>query len=449
MPGLGQSLTNLFYDLLVNEHVGRTRAAELMAVYQGFVRLGSDDGVSPLFAFYLAIYEELWGQAPGSLVPKAALETLEGDYPGFRADARMFAETFYDLPTVTLQFVYFCCRFLRYIEEPSSFSYTIPMGSDMPEPGLEDYDEAVRGNPLTEEAVEEAKARGWLADAEVEDADTDPFKTIDRITQHVPGNQQGAFRRALVGRLYKRHVDRHLLPLPGTRSPPEPSLPTVLTDWEPGDSPKAIDWTASVLTQGGLAAVRPQRRELEPDDPPPPLDDTDLPAIEIYLDTSGSMPNPEQALNTMTLAAQVLSASALRKDGLVRAVVYSSGKPMVSEWMRDEEAARDFLLHYVGGGTQFPFDVLTRLVAERDDAIRVIVSDSDFLSNVRAGGAMSSLVDATRRSRLMVALLAASEGPVRQQMAAALAEERFRLAIVRDLQKFGAVAAELSRALFG
>ena len=37
VPGLRQSLTNLFFDLLVNEVVGRTRAGELCRVYEGFV----------------------------------------------------------------------------------------------------------------------------------------------------------------------------------------------------------------------------------------------------------------------------------------------------------------------------------------------------------------------------------------------------------------------------
>lgn len=446
LPGLSQSLTNLFYDLLVNEHVGRTRAQELIRVYRGFVAAG-DGEISPLFAFYLTIYEELWGEPAGSLVPEAAFTKLEEKYPGTRADARVFVETFYELATVQLKFVYFCCRFLRYVETPSQVRYVIPLASDLPEPGLDDLDEAVRGNPLSEKALEEAAERGWLDDAEAQAEEADPFTTIDRITAHLPGNQQGAFRRALVGRLYKRLVERHLLRLPEDAPRPEPSLPTVLEDWDHGDDPKAIDWTATVLTHGPLAGAHPLRRELEVDEPP--AAEGDVPALEIYLDTSGSMPNPERALNTMTLAAQVLSASALRKNGLVRGIVYSSGPPKVSEWMRDEGKAREFLLHYVGGGTDFPFDLLREHVEERPDAIRVIVSDSDFLYNVRPDSAKAALVDAARRSRLVVALLAVSEQAARQALSPALAEERFRLAIVRDLQRFGPAAAALSRALLG
>ena len=55
----GLSLANLFYDLLVNEHVGRTHAAQLAAVYRGFTSAPGAEAVSPLFGFYLAVYEAL------------------------------------------------------------------------------------------------------------------------------------------------------------------------------------------------------------------------------------------------------------------------------------------------------------------------------------------------------------------------------------------------------
>ena len=143
IPGLKQSLTNLFFDLLVNEFVGRTRADELCRVYQGFVK----DAKSPvpLFSFYLAVYEELWGKPPGHLVPKKALASMAKAYPGWRAEARMFVQTFYALPGVHLQFVYFCSRFLRYIPDPEKLEYVIPLGHDVPEPDEDALDAAVRG----------------------------------------------------------------------------------------------------------------------------------------------------------------------------------------------------------------------------------------------------------------------------------------------------------------
>jgi hypothetical protein len=449
IPGLSQSLTNLFFDLLVNEVVGRTRADELCRVYQGFVKDAKQPPV-PLFSFYLAVYQELWGKPAGHLLPERALATMDKSYAGWRAEARIFVETFYSLPSVYLQFVYFCSRFLRYIPDPEQLAYRIPLGHDVPEPDEDALDAAVRGLGAeeAEAALREAKERGMLAEAGLEERAGDPLESIDRITKHRPGHDAAAFKLALVSRHYKRLVDEHIIKPPPATAAPEPSLPTVTEPWEWGDNPRAIDWTATLVAHGALGPASPLRRELEPEEPQPAS--RSFPAVEIYLDTSGSMPDPARALNAMTLAAQILAASALRKQGVVRGIVYSSGKPLVSDWMYDEERARRFLLHYAGGGTQYPFELLKASARERSDVVRVIVSDSDFLYNLGTEGAMDALRFGTDRSRLLVAFLALSDpGGARQALAPALASPRFRLVPVTSFNDFGRVAADLADALFG
>jgi hypothetical protein len=450
IPGLRQSLTNLFFDLLVNEYVGRTRADELCLVYQGFVR---DAGApSPLFSFYLALYEELWAKPAGFLVPTAACETMAKDYPGWRAEARLFVQTFYSLPGIQLQFVYFCSRVIRYIPDPAKLTYTIPLAHDVPAPDEDDLDSAVRGLGAAEadDALKEAEQRGFLEESGItaRAADGDPLATIDTITRHMPGHGAAAFKQALVSRHYKRLVDRYLIEPPPVATAPEPSLPTVPEEWEWGDNPRAIDWTATLLARGPLGPVQPLRRDLEPEEPAPGTQA--FPAVEIYLDTSGSMPDPSRAENAMTLAAQILAASALRKQGVVRGIVYSSGKPLVSDWMYDEERARLFLLRYAGGGTDYPFDVLEASALERSDVVRVIISDSDFLYNVAHGKAMDRLRLGIDRSRVLVAFLAlADDKQARAQLAPALRSPRFRLVSVQSLADFARAAAELADALFG
>jgi uncharacterized protein (DUF58 family) len=230
---------------------------------------------------------------------------------------------------------------------------------------------------------------------------------------------------------------------------PEPYLPSTTVEWEPGDDVRSIDWTQSVLASGALAGVRPLRRELLPDVPVEP--GAGIPSIEVYLDTSGSMPSPLTAVNALTLAAQILAAAAIRQGGRARAVVYSAGKPMQSQWLRDEEAARDFLLHYVGGGTDYPFDVLRASAAERKDVVRVVVSDADFLGNCRGKGAMEALTYGVSRSQRFVALLwlPYHRADAEALLAPVLADRRFRLVVVEQLEQLGAAAGALARALFG
>ncbi|MBZ4419725.1 M48 family metalloprotease [Myxococcus sp. RHSTA-1-4] len=444
IPGLKQSLTNLFYDLQVNEVVGRTHAAELAEVYRGFQRVRPGE-TSPLFFFYLAIYEELWGLAAGALAPATQEAPMEERFPGIRAEARMFAQTFYALPTPRLQFLYFCATFIRFIDKPEDTTYCLPLGGDVSLPDVDDLDSAIHGSGHWDDALAEAEERGWLSGASGE-GKRDALDTLHRVTHHLPGSGSGKLRRALVSRHYRRLVDQHILRLPSAPSKPEPYLRTTPEAWEYGDDPSAIDWTLTVLSQGHLAAVAPLRRELEADLPPP--SELGVPSVEIYLDTSGSMPNPEAQLNSMTLAAQVLSASAIRKKATVKGVIYSHRDPVVSPWMYDEETARDFLLHYIGGGTQYPFDLLESLSRERPDAMRVIISDSDFLANVSEGDAMDLLVEAARRSRALVAFLALpDEHMARKVLKPVLGERRFRLVVVKWLSDFGPAAAALSQAL--
>ncbi|MCU0723573.1 MAG: hypothetical protein MUC63_08160 [Planctomycetes bacterium] len=449
MPPRSGSLVNLFLDLLVNEVVGRTLTEEILDVYRGFARTQGEP--PPVFAFYLAIYEELWIRPPGELVFPPVEARMDKKFPGWRAEARMFAQTFWALPEIRLQFVYFCSRFARFLEASKPPKSGIPMASDLPEPGADDFADALEPDPQAERALHEARERGWI-DKAVAPAETgDDFAVVDRLCGEGHGRGSAPFRRAIVDRFYRRHIEKHLIEIPPVEGPPpDPLVPVTTEPWEIGDDPAWIDWTQSVLTAGPLAAVAPLRREFEADEPAAVA--REVPWVEIYLDTSGSMPNPLNGLNAMTLAAQVLSAAALRKGARVRAVIYSYGPPLVSDWMLDEDTAREFLFHYAGGGTQFPFRVLQTHAEETPGVIRVLVSDSGFLEDMKRPEGKVALARALERSRLVVALLNLWPG-WEKALPGALGKARehpaFRLVPVPDARKLAEAAAELGRALFG
>lgn len=454
------SLTNLFFDLQVNEWVGRERAAELQAVYRGFIGAANGE-TSDLFRFYLCVYEELWGLVPGDLATAAGVAKLETAFPGAAADARMFAQTFWSLPDTYLQFVYFISIFGRYLPAFGGSAGKLPLTSDAPTPDADDYAGALYGSARSDRAVEDARKRGWLGGpANPQSGETvvvgkagtrDPMSVIRSLGGGRPGTEVAPFRRMLVSKHYQRLVDRHLIAiptLPDVRAP-DLSVPSTTEDWEWGESPTTIDWTASILAHGALAVAMPLKRTLLPTDPDPR--GVGVPNFEIYLDTSGSMPNPEVAENPMTVAAQVLSAAAIRKGARVRAIVYSMGDPLVSDWMYDEAFAREFLLNYSGGGTDYPFAELINSGAKTPDAVRVIISDSDFLYNCSNNGGIDKLVAGIRRSRRLVALLALHPAyaiEAKKQFAPALACENFRLVTVDGTGDLAKAAADLSRALF-
>ncbi|MFB6374353.1 MAG: hypothetical protein ABEN55_14830 [Bradymonadaceae bacterium] len=284
----------------------------------------------------------------------------------------------------------------------------------------------------------------------------DAFGLIDELVEAGRGRGVSDFRRALVDREYARLVDRYLFELPSTdeSEPDLPLVPTTVGPWEFGEAPSHIDWVESVARHGPMAGARPMRREYETDEP---RSGRSAPtALEIYLDTSGSMPDPSRALNAMTLAAQILSAAAIRDEGRVRAVIYSAGSPMVTDWMYDEELARRQLLHFTAAGTQFPYDALEANSEDEPEAIRVIISDDDFVAEMRHKEEMAAetLERAVERSHSLIMMLAnwravqnRSSGIV-EELEEAHSPADFQLLGVRDVSDLGSVTARLSDALF-
>jgi hypothetical protein len=106
-----------------------------------------------------------------------------------------------------------------------------------------------------------------------------------------------------------------------------------------------------------------------------------------------------------------------------------------------------FLMHYVGGGTDFPFETLRDSVAECGAAqpVRVVISDTDFdrnLDHAPENAAVLALA-AERSARLVLLLHGAQPERVQQyQRVGAL------VVAIDDLEDFPRMAAKLSQALF-
>lgn len=453
IPNIAQSLSNLFFDLQVNAFVGRTHQQALCDVYRAFAAR-DNAGSSPVFSFYLAIYEELWALEPGSLMPPDAPPSMDAAFPSWRGEARMFAQTFYALSDVYLQFVYFCSRFVRYVGEPSGLSFQIPLSADLPRPDEDDFASAIVGSKLIDDALADAASRGWIDPAKAQGiGSSGAFEGLGRLFGAGHGAGAAAFRKAVFSKHYKRLVDAHLLDAPLADEQPEPDvfLPTVTEAWEPGEDPRRIDWVQSVIYAGAMASAMPLMREHEPDDPPELLQR--FPALEIYVDTSGSMPNPTHGLNVMTLSGLVLAASALRKEGKVRGAIYSWGDPITSEWMYAEEKALDFFMHFAGGGTQFPWPTLEAWAEDGEASVRVIISDSGLIWDLDVEGAQDTLKLALDKSERVVLLVWLWSEQYRDQLVeklGPLAEHpHLSLAIVLDLTDMTRTARDLGRALFG
>src|SRR5207253_3181289 len=114
---------------------------------------------------------------------------------------------------------------------------------------------------------------------------------------------------------------------------------------------------------------------------------------------------------------------------------------------RSEVELARFLMHYVGGGTEFPFDVLRESLQECGlvQPTRVIISDRDFDMNyARLPGNAAGFADAAARSAPLILLqhLADPEKVTVYEAAGA------KVIPIAQMDDYPRMAGALARALF-
>ncbi len=470
LPFARFSLTNLFYDLLINERLGDELRHQLSAVYiafasddvelavGGFSRNPTDLRQDFAFAFVMCAYEELWNLAPGTIL-RGRQQPLEARFAGVRADARLLVERLFVLgPNLTTQFLFFVSVLSRYLivdesnesSEPAD-EHPCPCGGGEPSP--EDWAEALTPTKQEQEAVERALREGWLSTG---DADRlRDGQLFERRVLGLPG--QGTADASMVPEVmaawYRRQAHSYLLKPPSVRLRGEATVPTDLVPWEPGDSVGDVDWAATLREHGAvLGRALPLVRDRLADEEGL---DTALwaPRCEIYLDVSGSMPDPRLARNALTLAALILTVATVRAGGSARALLYSTDHVKLWRWCRSDVEISRFLMHYMGGGTTYPFAVLASSVEERhvgaDGAklrpIRVVITDHDFDQNVASEANGEALL---RRAATASAPFVLLQHNSRPHLVARYRGWGLTVVEVATLDDFPRLAADLARALF-
>lgn len=448
IPFEGVSLLNMFTDLMINEHLGPHYHTQFAKLYRALVPVG-EWARGPATVFYMAVYEELWQLDQGSLMG-AAHEPFSAAYPGYRADAQLLAQDLFNLgPNLYTQYLFFASVVCRYLA-PHTDEAPVMLGPNAcaaGEPSAEDWADAITLTPQEREAIARALRERWIDQENVDRLAGRDAR--ERRIMGLPGHGTADARKVpeVMAAYYRQQAERHLFRVPTGRVMAEAVVPTTLDEWEPGDAVRAIDWIATLQQRGALyGAASALKRE--------PVADyeglevpTWRPRIEIYLDVSGSMPNPVMTLNAMTLAAQILAMAAIRAEGSARALMYSVGTTDYWTWCRSEIEMSRFLMHYIGGGTEFPFERLAASVEECTDQQphRVLITDRDFDANIDASPRHEVIVSqAAARAPLVMLLHRPVDARVSRYQGLGAT-----VVPVADLDDFPRMAAALSRALFG
>lgn len=380
-------LANLYTDLLINDRLQRQSALRLADIYRKLADTAAkkDAGRSPagVWALYMRIYEQLWQLEAGSLCRQTLDARAETDaWLGARL-LRVYARDWLEGAGR------FAALMLPYLLQEDAQQAALTRL-------LHDTESAGRdctGAGLGE--VEPGEISGAIHPAEDplitgEDApDTDDAQELDgdglgsaesQPTQLSGGQtrepfEYGEILRAagvvldaheIAIRYYHERALPHLLPYPRQRMPAasEP-LPEGLNRWECADPLDELDWLQSVLQSPtivpGLSTVKRDYGE-QPSELPTlvPID------LDIYVDSSGSMPDPRQQTSWLTLAGAIIALSALRAGASVQVTLWS-GKDEVRRtagFVRDTQAILAVLTDFFGGATAFPIHCLRDTYAD-------------------------------------------------------------------------------------
>jgi hypothetical protein len=457
LPGPEYSLVNPFTDIMINERLGRSDLREQMIkIYRAGVQRtvsehGEAGGQDTFFSFYLALYEALWELKEGEILGPLA-GTLARRFPQYRAEAALLTQDLFVLgPNLYTQFLWFLSLSFRYLlpgmQQAQARKVAQGHGCQCGEPSASDWGQALTPTQAEREAIRRAIQRGWFA-----------AKNSERLSRVLDVNERLSGLPGLGGAdaskvpeimaaYYRQQAERLLFQPPPQPRIGEAVLPSVLEEWSPADPVSEIDWLATLLQRGErLGPALPVKRLFEAE-----REGEDVrflqARMEIYLDVSGSMPNPCLHLNPMTVAAQILTTATTRSGGKVRLALYSHTTIRHWEWSRSERELSGFLMHYIGGGTDFPFDVLEESTRELAGAqpIRVIISDHDFDVNVeRNPRSMTLLRDAAVGSPGLILLKLGDEGEIAKTYRAI----GMRVVAVTELDNYPRVARDLAWALF-
>ncbi|MEG0184687.1 MAG: hypothetical protein RR704_14670 [Stenotrophomonas sp.] len=371
-------VANLYTDLLINDRLQRQNGLHMDAIYRRLAEQPAQ-ATSPVWQLYMGIYEELWQQPRGELGGSADDSALHADaWLGARV-VRVYAN---DWMTGASRFATLLLPWLLESQPDARVDALMDtrhagLGSQPAGLGQLEHDELapathpaadprITGDAPPAEVPATADAHGELPAAK-------PAQSSGQMREPF---EYGQILRAagldlddhqIAVRYYRERALPHLIRYPSRPQPQalEP-LPEGLEPWEPGDALDAVDWLQSVLQSPhvipGVTTVQ-RVHGLAPGREPAaePVD------LDLYVDSSGSMPNPQARTSFLTLAGAIIALSALRVGARVQATLWSGTRQHLHTegFVRSEDDILKVLTGYFGGATAFPIHRLRDTYAAR------------------------------------------------------------------------------------
>ncbi|PLY43789.1 hypothetical protein CSZ94_07285 [Janthinobacterium sp. ROICE36] len=384
-------VANLYTDLFINDRLQRQANLRMADIYRKLQqgRTAQADAKSGgVWTLYMRIYENLWQLEKGELGGANVDERLDTDaWLGARL-IRVYANDW------MLAAGRFATLLLPYLVEdtdalsPSRYlldtrdaargcqTYGAQQIEDDEEGGAIHpvHDKRISGLDGEEpQAAAPARAGGGQLREPFELGDILKASGVD-LSDH-----------EIAIRYYRERALPHLVAFP-SRPAPESQEPQMewLEAWEIGDPLEEIDWLQSVMQSPRPVPGVTTVRRVVGREPARAIDAVPV-DLDMYVDSSGSMPNPQAHTSFLTLAGAVIALSALRAGAKVQVTLWS-GKNEVMQtpgFVRDEDMILGVLTEFFGGGTCFPIHCLRQTYAgKRERPAHILMISDDGITTM-------------------------------------------------------------------
>lgn len=341
-------VVNLFQDLLINTRLQSDKSLNLQPLLLALRPQAPD----PFWNWVLRIYEVRWHLTGGSL----SWQPLD---PVAEADARLAARLIQPRSRRVLEqmhaFAGLCRPYLPLLAWQPALD--LPAASTGHPAGLLEFIEQADGSLLPQSGRRQQLEPPAYAE----------LLALTGLAS--PTGLQQYYRERAWPFLLPEHR-----PVPAGW---EPEHPEGTRPWELDRPVTDIDWTASLIQSPvvvpGMTTLR-RRQAWEPE--PGPV--RRLERLDLYLDASGSLPDPATHCSALVLAATVLVLSALRLGLQVRVTCYSDpGQLLSTGFCRHEASLLATLVTYFGAATSFPLPLLARRSSEPEMHLTHLILLSD------------------------------------------------------------------------
>lgn len=381
-------VANLYTDLCINDRLQRQCKLRMDEIYRRLASGQDAAGTGRVWTLYMRIYEHLWQLQRGSLAGGSFEESLDADAWLGAQIVRVYANE------IMVGASRFAALLLPYLVDDAGETRALSwhdtrdaaLGSA---PGglheLEDDGPADTLHPAWDTrltGVDEPEPVPEGAPGEGAGQGLEPFEYGEIL--RAGGTTLTPHEIAV--RYYRERALPHLVPFPARPDPqaPEPQLEGV-EPWSFGDPFDEIDWLQSLsISPQPVAGVTLVRRVFGHDGckdrAPVPVD------LDIYVDSSGSMPDPQRQISYPALSGAIIALSALRTGAAVQATLWSGKRQVLATngFTRDADKVLWVLTGFFGGNTCFPIHRLreTYAAGRRQRPTHILMISDDGITTM-------------------------------------------------------------------